>query len=189
MWGQNHKSLFSMPAIVLTLFTSMVASVVAQDSPSIAAATAACGPKQVTFDIRLDDSHSSLPRLEEGKALVYFMQDRGGLVGIGIGPSVTRVGLDGAWVGANKNDSYFAVSVQPGEHHFCVNDPRSFIRGNPKEIIELAHFTAEAGKVYYFRIRNFSRGDFSRLELSAPDSDEANYLIASSPMSIAQAKK
>jgi hypothetical protein len=164
-------------------------SAIAQNSPSIAAATAACGQKQVTFDIRLDNSHSALPQVEEGKALVYFMQDRGGLVGMGIGPSVTRVGLDGAWVGANKNESYFAVTVEPGEHHFCINDPRSFIHGNPKDIFELAHFTAEAGKVYYFRIRNFSRGEFSRLEVSVPDSDEASYLIASSPMSIAHAKK
>jgi hypothetical protein len=55
--------------------------------------------------------------------------------------------LDGAWVRANKNNSYFSGSVEPGEHHMC-SILRSELFGHP---VEFAHITAEARKVYYFR--------------------------------------
>jgi hypothetical protein len=43
--------------------------------------------------------------------------------------------------------------------------------------VKLVHFTAEAGKVYYFR------------SLEQADSDEAKYLIANYPLSISTPKK
>jgi hypothetical protein len=52
------------------------------------------------------------------------------------------------WVGANKNSSTFVVSVEPGEHHVCANVQSR--RGHP---VGLAHFTAEAGHVYFFNAR------------------------------------
>ena len=52
-----------------------------------------------------------------------------------------RLGLDGAWVGATKADSYFAISIDPGVHHLCTNNGKS---------VGMDSFTAEAGKVYYY---------------------------------------
>jgi hypothetical protein len=56
--------------------------------------------------------------------------------------------LDGARAGANNNNSYFAVTVDPGVHHLCV----SWQSALPmlKKSIDVASFTAEPGKVYDF---------------------------------------
>ncbi len=51
---------------------------------------------------------------------------------------------------------------------------------------EFAHFSAEAGKVYYFRWRYLSIGG---LLLAPVDSDEAKYQIAQFPLSISKPKK
>ena len=93
----------------------------------------------------------------------------------------TNVGLDGTWVGANKSGSYFAVSVEPGEHHVCA-DVRT-PTGIPGVPVGFLHFTAEAGKVYYFDAR-VVYGNDSYLFLGAVDSDQAKYLIASYSLSV-----
>ena|SRR5579864_7812717 len=134
------------------------------------AVTAACGPEKVSFNVKLDKTQHTLAQPEPGRALVYFIQEGG----------AAQIGLDGAWVGANKNSSYFAVSVEPGEHHVCadVKTPR----GIPGVPVGFLHFT-EAGRVYYFDAR-IVYGSQSYLFLGAVDSDQAKYLIASYPLSV-----
>jgi hypothetical protein len=93
--------------------------------------------------------------------------------------------LDGAWVGANKNSSYFAVSVEPGEHHVCANVQSR--RGHP---LGFVHFTAEAGRVYYFNARIvYGEEAKANLFFDAVDSDQAKYLIASFPLSVSNPNK
>jgi hypothetical protein len=166
-------------ALVTLLFA---ASAVAQD-PS-AALKAACGSDAIGFNVRLDDSQHALAQPEFGKAKVYFIQDKGPEP-FGIGAKIqTRMGLDGTWVGSNRNNSYFSVSVEPGEHHLCA-DLHS-VMGNRAE---LAHFRAEAGKVYYFRVRAVPTSYGVYLFFSPVDSDEARLLIAFYPLSVSQARK
>ena len=154
-------------------------SAFAQVPPAVA--PAACGPENVSFNVKLDESQHALAQPEPGKALVYFIQEKGADA-FGV---TTKIGLDGTWVGASKNSSYFAVSVEPGEHHVCAN-VQSF-RGHP---VGLVHFTAEAGKVYYFDAR-IVYGEEAKLYLflGAVDSDQAKYLIASFPLSVSNPKK
>ncbi len=150
------------------------ASAFAQE-PS-AAATSACGPKDASFDVKLDKTQHTLAQPEPGRALVYFIQEKGS----DAFAVTTKIGIDGAWVGANKNSSYFAVSVEPGEHHVCAN-VQSF-RGHP---VGLVHFTAEEGKVYYFDARVVYGGGADLYSfLGAVDSDQARYLIGSLSLSV-----
>ena len=148
----------------------LAASAFAQKPSGVS--TSACGPKGAAFDVKLDKTQHTLARPEPGRALVYFIQERG---------AVSRIALDGAWVGANKNSSYFAVSVEPGEHHVCadVQTPR----GIPGVPVGFFHFTAESGRVYYFDARVVYAAE-SYLFLGAVDSDEAKYLIDSLPLSV-----
>ena len=37
------------------------------------------------------------------------------------GAATVRIGMDGAWVGADKRDSYFVLDVSPGLHHLCAS--------------------------------------------------------------------
>jgi hypothetical protein len=148
------------------------ASAVAQN-PS-ATLPAACGSENVNFDVKLDNSRHMLQQPEAGKARVYFLQDS----------FSTRIGLDGKWVGANRSHSYFSVSVDPGEHHLCAK-----VDAPMDHPIELVHFTAEAGKVYYFRGRVVPPQSGVYLFFERSDIDEAQYLLSSYSLSVSQIKK
>lgn len=145
---------------------------------------AACGAAGVSFEIKLDHAHQTVELPQPGKAQVYFIQDTGVKVTFGVYPT-TLIGIDGAWVGAYKNDSFFSIEVDPGEHHFCSNMD-SISTGHQRQ---LAHFTAEPGKTYYFRTRLLLAQGLIYPELNPIDSDEGRYLVASYPLSISHPKK
>jgi hypothetical protein len=158
---------------LLLLAASLNSLVSAAELPSTA--TAACGPKDVVFDVKLDKSNYELARPSPGKTLVYFIQD---------GSSTGMIGMDGDWIGANRLHSYFSVSVNPGEHHLCAS-VHSII-GNP---VRLAHFTAEAGRVYYFSARILATQYDVYLFFGEEDSDQAKSQITSFRPSISTLKK
>jgi hypothetical protein len=163
-------------ALVALLFA---ASAFAQAQSVVA--TAACGPKDAGFIAKLDNSQHSLTQPEPGKARVYFIQEKG----VDHPILLTKIGLDGVWVGADKNSSYFSVSVEPGEHHVCASVQSHL--GHP---VGLVHFTAEAGSVYYFNARVIYQDSAATyLFFGAVDSDQAKYQIASFPLSVSTPMK
>jgi hypothetical protein len=139
----------------------------------------ACGPKADKFVVeQVKGQPPTAP--EPGKALVFFIQRQSGL------NFTTRVGLDGAWTGVLLRDSYTFVSVAPGEHHACVASQNT---KHPE--VELLHFTAEAGDVYYFVVRGLAgigdnTGPYNTMLFGPADRDEALHLIASDPQSVAK---
>jgi hypothetical protein len=137
----------------------------------------ACGSKDALFNVQeVKGRPPSAP--EPGKARVYFIQDQ-----IGYGYTA-RVGLDGAWAGAFKKSSSISLSVAPGEHHACVSwqDMKS---RRP----HFVHFNAEAGKAYYYLVRCFgASGNIPTMAFRVADRDDALYLIASDPKSVATPK-
>lgn len=146
----------------------------------------ACGPQNTWFNVELDRTKHTSATPEPGKALVYIVQDTLA------GAIDTRIGLDGAWVGTVENNSYYFVSVVPGEHHLCANHQthaltRSLTGTAEMELTELAHFTAEAGKVYYFRARYFP-AQYPALQFGPVDRDQAEHMIASYPQSTSTPK-
>jgi hypothetical protein len=170
---------------VLALITLTIAAA-AQDSPAVAAAKAACGPKDVNFDVQRDRSYHSFMQPEAGKALLYVIQEYG--QGWCLGAScITKVAVDAAWVGANRSYSYFPFAVEPGERHLCA----AAQSGVPTRVrsVGLAHFTAEAGKSYFFRIRTLAESSGRSLDLEPIDSDLGKFLIAAYPLSIWHPKK
>jgi hypothetical protein len=180
--AQLEDSMRTAPLILLLAVSAFAQS---QSAPS----TAACGPDHVTFVAHEGGDTLAPAPPEAGKARVYFIQDNGELADNQ--HYTLKIGLDGAWVGAYKNNSVFTVSVEPGEHHVCANVQSSFDQGLN---FVFAHFTAEAGKVYYFRTRFFgvflgSPQHPGRLDLDQPDSDQAKFLIATYPESLFKPKK
>jgi hypothetical protein len=157
----------------------LAVSAFAQDQSAV---VATCGPKGTNFDVKRDESQHTLAPPEPGKARVYFVQDIGVVSCLGA-CLTTKIGLDGAWVGVNQRNSYFSVSVEPGEHHVCANLNPQF----SPHTVAFAHFTAEAGNVYYFRVRPFWGKD-QLLNIDPVDSDQAKYLIASYPLSVSHPK-
>ncbi len=171
-------------ALGLLLFTI---AAFAQDPAAVSAAQAACGRTGLNFGVKDDNSQHAVEQPEAGKALVYVIQDIGAIPCIG-GCITTKVALDGTWVGANHHNSYLSFTVEPGECHLCANWQSHFARLSG--LVGLAHFTAEAGKVYYFRTRAFEAyKGAAYLDLDPIDSDLGKFLVASYPLSISHPKK
>ena len=170
--------------VVLALIFLAV-SACAQDKSAIAAAQAACGPKNAKFSASQDHKQHPTPDPDPAKALVYVVQELGELKCEDC--ALTRLGLDGTWVGANQGSSYFFFWTEPGEHHLCLNW-QSWMEAR-SQAFAFANFTAEAGQVYHFRARIFPVRNNYSFDLDAINSDQGKYLVASSPFSVSHPKK
>jgi hypothetical protein len=125
--------------VVLLLCASLVPAVQAraQVLPD------ACGQDKVKFNVESVTDPTPLAGPPEGKAQIVFIENS-----FQDGTPTVRYGVDGAWVGANKGNSYFALTVDPGVHHLCVSWQSA--QSRLKKSVGVDSFTAEPGKVYYF---------------------------------------
>src|SRR5208282_4913089 len=107
-------------ALIALLFATFLFATFAfaQDRSPLAAAEAACGPKDVQFAAQAAASQP-FTQPDTGKSLVYVVEVFDKVVGEISRPTL-RVGVDGKWVGADKGNSYISFSVEPGEHHLCA---------------------------------------------------------------------
>jgi hypothetical protein len=162
-----------------------------QDQAGAARAAAGCGPSNFEFDVKTDNKQHPMPLPEPGKSLVYFLRvetQAGGAIKNGWVTS--RVGIDGAWVGANHGKSYFFFSVNPGEHAVCV-DWQSKLKIYSRQSAALT-VNMEQGKVYYIRtnVKEITEHEKNpSMELDLIDAAEGNLLISSSALSAAHPKK
>ncbi|MFZ1084866.1 MAG: hypothetical protein WAN35_07875 [Terracidiphilus sp.] len=150
----------------------------------------ACGDDSVKFDVKtLKDPPAPAPPAV-GKAQIVFIgsMERSGSIFIGGAPE-TRVGMDGAWVGVNKGNSYFVLNVTAGEHHLCT------VWGKK---VGVASLSAEVGKVYYFeakakvKIHRYGNGSMEKdtdLTFTQVDEDEGKYRIKASELATSTPNK
>ncbi len=162
------------------MYIALAAPLVAQnrsDNPF------SCGIPDVSFDVKTQKNQHPVAQPEPGKALIYFFQDDS-LYG-GILRPTSRYAIDGRWVGATHANSYFYLSIAPGEHHLCTEWQDS--EDDPQAAA--LHFTAQPGVAYFFRVENIS----TRLQWSARfepiDSDEGLLLIRRFARSISHPHK
>jgi hypothetical protein len=106
----------------------------------------ACGNDSVKFDVKTEKGQPAPAAPPEGKSQIVFIENENHMIGAFMYATV-RFGMDGAWTGANYSNSYFALNVEPGVHHLCASWQSSTVF---KKMIDVASFTAEPGKVYYF---------------------------------------
>jgi hypothetical protein len=148
------------------------------------AVDSACGPKDVQFEMDTA-KNQPVPETEAGKSLVYVIEVFDKAMNQVSRPTL-RIGLDGKWVGAGKGSSYIAFTVEPGEHHLCVNW-QSRLKRFSREAAFFG-FTSDPGKTYYFRANISEMGDFNfPLGLELVNDDEGRYLVSISPMSVSRA--
>lgn len=108
----------------------------------------ACGDDSVKFDVKTEKDQPPPAGPDAGKAQIVFIDTVPYESAMARFPTI-RYGMDGAWVGGNKGDSYFTLTVDPGVHNLCVS-AQGVLRGMAKDFVDQASVTAEAGKVYYF---------------------------------------
>jgi hypothetical protein len=166
------KTIFS--KLLFSIF--LISMVFGQEGASAGQDMQSCGDPTARFDVKTEKGQG-LAQPEAGKSLLHFIEDDTEWQ-VSAKP-VTRFGLDGTWVGATYGNSYFYVSVTPGVHHLCASwQPASLIPNDKRKPYTAAHFTAEAGGVYYFMAENtFLKGGGARLNLKPLDSDEGQLLI------------
>jgi hypothetical protein len=146
----------------------------------------ACGDDKVKFNVSHEKGQPAPVAPAGDKAQIVFVEEMDKNAPC-LGCSVTtRIGVDGAWVGANQGNSYFAVPLTPGEHHVCTDWQSAF--GSLKAKIGLTSFTAEAGKTYYYKIKvtmkQLSQNTMDReLELVPMTEDEGKYGVKAFPLS------
>jgi Protein of unknown function (DUF2846) len=155
IWRERHTfgSTFvkevRMPKLLLFVALIVASPAFAQDEAARVAA--GCGPNEIQFDVKTSKKQHPKGELETGKALIYLFDDRGGVLNIGPAP-IPRVGVDGTWLGANKERSYFFFSVAPGSHNLCTSSKEPF-ESATNSTLAATTFTAEAGQIYYFVVK------------------------------------
>src|SRR5215469_17934792 len=111
--GVAVRSRNRLEAILKTIAAIVLLSCceLAQDKRAISRAEIGCGPQDVKYEVKTDESQHPTPAPEQGKALIYFVAD---------GHLTTSFGFDEQWVGAIDGGGYFFVPIDPGEHHVCA---------------------------------------------------------------------
>jgi hypothetical protein len=165
----------------LTLLLLFSTALLADDAPSSALKTA-CGPDQIKFSVKSAGQDATDAKPEPGKAVVYVIEEFDHAPNEWGRPTV-RVGLDGSWVGANRGTSHISFSVDPGEHHICVDwQSRPFTM--PILSVAGSSLSVEPGNTYFFRAHIVQHeGTPWTFGLDAVNADEGRILVAHSPRS------
>ncbi|MGB9408645.1 MAG: hypothetical protein WCA89_13995 [Terracidiphilus sp.] len=149
-----------------------------------------CGKEGVQFKVTTQPIPIDFKALDAGKAQIVFLESEM-TAGMVLNGAETRLGVDGAWVGATKGNSYFSLSLIPGQHHLCANWPADFA---PEwALTGLASLNAKPGEVYYYRIKirhiRLEQIDEHSLDLSPVNEDEGKYLVNFLDQATATVKK
>jgi hypothetical protein len=142
-----------------------------------------CGDDKVKFDVKTEVGQPPPAGPVEGTAKIVFIENQNQR----IAPfhcSTVRFGMDGVWVGANKGDSYFALTVAPGVHHLCASWQSDLEK--LKKDVKLTSFTAEPGQVYYFAAQIVASRDTLIFNFSELNEDEGKYQVKSLKLSAAK---
>ena len=157
--------------------------------------SAQCGPDQARFEVKREARSHPTGSPEPGKALVYVFGDSElDNVTMHIGGLITRVAVDGQWVGAYEYKSYMYFSVNPGEHRLCTSQ-QSALKSRRENTATAITFSAQEGKVYFFRTqptpRALARSEVpsGEVELAVVDPAQAQLMIPRWAYSTSQPKK
>ena len=178
-----------MNSLIAVLFLAAAASSIQDQSPA-ASVPAACGPAGVQFEVKTDKAQPPTAPPEADQALVVVVENL--RAGCFMCDTTIKLGLDGSWMAATKGNSYASFPVAPGDHHLCAA-----LQVSPAgpDHVALSGFTAEAGRIYYFRARLTDRNNSGKggvewaLDLDPIHADQGQYLAASYPHSVAQRRK
>jgi hypothetical protein len=152
-----------------------------QNQASAARAAAGCGPNEIQFDVKTDKTQHPQAPLDAARAVVYIFSDRISF------DQTYRIGMDGKWMGATRDESYFFFTAEAGEHRLCweVQKGQSTLTDQGAATT----FTAEAGKTYFFRTMLHGSNDITpQWKFQRVDGAEGMFLVSSWPLSTSRPK-
>lgn len=178
-------------ALLLVMFAgSSVAQTTAGTNPE-----SACGSRDVTYKVELSDD-TTIANPASGKATLVLIEDelfarpgRGicwGLCGVGV-----QLGMDGQWIAAAYSFSHTTVSIDPGDHHFCVLIAPK-LKGTTTSLWlgSMYGLHVEAGKTYFLRARLQIATATAPwiLDLSQLNDDEGRYMVSMTKSGVSKTK-
>jgi len=130
----------------------------------------ACGPSEVEHSVRTVMDPQPLPVQPADRALIYVIRPTH------IGMLVqTKLSVDRKWVGVNRVNNYFYLTLEPGPHYFCTQE------GDYRSLLSMV---VEQGKTYYLQQRIVSTADLQLL-----DEQEGKEGLAKCKLSVFKEKK
>ncbi len=143
-----------------------------------------CGDDKAKFDVKTEAGQPLPAGPAEGKAVIIFIENQNqnqNQMITAFHYATVRFGVDGTWVGANKRDSYFALTVAPGVHHLCASWQSDL--ETLKKSVKATSLTAEAGQVYYFAGEIVASRDTLIFNFSELNENEGKYQVKSLKLS------
>jgi hypothetical protein len=134
----------------------------------------ACGPGGVKHSVDTDKKQHPTPEAPPDKALIYVIRPT-----LGGHKVQTKLGVDGKWVGVNRGNNYFFLTLEPGEHYFCS-------QAENKSVMAL---TVEAGKTYFLQQKIRMGWMKARNKLELVDEAEGRKGLAKCHLSLFEEKK
>ncbi len=149
------------------------------------AALAACGPKKSRFAIKLRHHPFTPSPPPPGLARVYLITETQAIPLVHT--PITKIGMDGHWIGANKMASYLAMNVAPGRHVFCATIAgHGLFRIREPASVALANLDAQAAHTYY--LWNYSMGAGDAFTFTPINPDQATMYLETMAESVSHAK-
>ena len=171
------RKMFVLSACLLVASCAAAQNVQAIRNKALQKAEAACGDPSVKFHVLWGQYPFVLPPIAAGMARIYIIE-----LGVPFYNPITRIGLDGNWIGATRGGSYIVLSVAAGQHHLC-----SLLQSGRAVIPSLANLTAVAGATYYFLSSLSAPSEFTTqpidvdaIQSAGIDPDKAKLLLAES---------
>ncbi|MGB7280748.1 MAG: hypothetical protein WBE13_00695 [Candidatus Acidiferrum sp.] len=161
----------------------------AQDQATQGLPETGCGPDKIEFDVKTDKKQHPAGQMEPGKALVYVFDDeKRDAHEAYLGDITVKVGVDGAWIGATRYQSYFFFPVSVGDHRLCAGWQSKLQKF--EKIRTAASFSAGAEEVHYFRVVSDLRNNRQpTIRIEPVDEAEGALLITSLALSTSKTKK
>jgi hypothetical protein len=152
-----------------------------QDQANAARTAAGCGSNEIQFDVKTDKTQHPQAPPDATRAVIYIFSDRISF------DQTYRIGMDGKWMGATRDESYFFFTAEPGEHRLCWDVQKGQEKLSDQGAATT--FTAEAGKVYCFESTVFERNEITqKRKFDRIDGAEGLFLVSSWPLSASRPK-
>jgi hypothetical protein len=148
----------------------------ATDDASAARTAAGCGPNEMHFDVKTDKTQHPQAPPDAARAVIYIFSERISF------DQTYRIGMDGKWMGATHDESYFFFAAEPGEHRLCWDVQKG--QDKLSDQGAAVTFTAEAGKAYFFRTTMRGNNEITlRWRFERIDAAEGMFMVSSRPLS------
>jgi hypothetical protein len=145
-----------------------------------------CGDDKIKFEVKTQMGQTAPAAPEAGRALLVLLEIENHMV-TPFHDATVRWGMDGAWIGADNGNSYFALAIDPGVHNICANWQSSLKAF--KKNVDLTSFTAEPGHTYYFQVDvNVESKESVSFAITQLNDLKGQYLVKTSAQSMSKLK-